>query len=71
MYSCSAFRGKCRTSDDPKGRPVVFLVRISKIHILVPGIRIEVFLYSTEIRDRNSMRVHAMTRVSVYQIKLL
>ena len=31
-YSCPAFRGKCRTADDSKGRLVVFLVRISKIY---------------------------------------
>ena len=37
-YSCPAFRGKCRTRDDSKGRLVVFLVRIPKIYIY--GIRI-------------------------------
>ena len=37
-YSCLAFRGKCRTRDDSKGRLVVFLVRISKIY--TSGIRI-------------------------------
>ena len=37
-YSCPAFRGKCRTRDDSKGRLVVFLVRISKIY--TSGIRI-------------------------------
>ena len=34
-YSCPAFRGKCRTSDDSKGRLVVFLVRISNIYIYI------------------------------------